>query len=93
MFAFIQVNAGIPEDALTRSIQYLETELPSMTDPYEIAITSYALSLAKSPQATVAMDKLQSLATVEGNTIVCEPNAEYRHNSEAKELKRLSKHV
>ena len=61
-----QIEAQIPLDALTRSIQYLEMELPSMTDPYELAITAYALSLAKSVQATTAMQMLQNLATVEG---------------------------
>ena len=61
-----QIEAQIPLDALTRSIQYLEMELPSMTDPYELAITAYALSLAKSVQATTAMQMLQNMATVEG---------------------------
>lgn len=39
-----------------------------MTDPYELAITSYALSRAGSLQAPVALEKLQSMATVEGKT-------------------------
>lgn len=55
-------------DAVARATTYLETEVPSMTDTYELAITSYALSRAGSLQAPVALEKLQSMAAVESKT-------------------------
>lgn len=61
---FEQINAQIAE-AVSLSTRYLEQEVATMTDPYELAITSYALSLAGSMQARVAIEKLQSQVTVE----------------------------
>jgi CD109 antigen len=49
-------------DSGGRAIRYLEGQLDDMTEPYAIAITTYALELANSPQKGAAYDKLMSLA-------------------------------
>lgn len=59
------VNAQISE-AVSSATRFLESELPLMTDVYELAISTYVLTLAGSPRAREAMDKLQQLATSEG---------------------------
>jgi CD109 antigen len=52
-----------------RAISYLEGKLNEMTDPYAVAITTYALELANSPQKDKAYDKLMSLAKEDENGI------------------------
>ncbi len=50
-----------------RAIGYLEDKLADMTDPYEVAITAYALELAGSALKDEACDKLMSLAIEDEN--------------------------
>ena len=50
-----------------KAINYLESQLSEMQDPYGVAITAYALGLAGSPQANAAHDKLMSLAHEDEN--------------------------
>ncbi len=45
-----------------KAITYLENNLPTINDAYTLAITSYALELAKSGQATTAYNQLLKLA-------------------------------
>ncbi|MHB1417364.1 MAG: alpha-2-macroglobulin family protein, partial [Chloroflexota bacterium] len=48
--------------ASAKAIRYLENALGSLDDPYAVAITTYALELAKSGKAGAAYDKLMSMA-------------------------------
>ena len=48
--------------AKQRALGYLERNLPELTDGYEIAITAYALALAKSSEADLAYGKLLAAA-------------------------------
>jgi CD109 antigen len=50
-----------------KAIDYLESKLSEMTDPYAVAITTYALELAKSPEAGDAYNKMMSLAKEDEN--------------------------
>ena len=50
-----------------KAVAYLESKLSEMTDPYAVAITTYALELAKSPKAGDAYNKLMSLAKEDEN--------------------------
>lgn len=50
-----------------KAVVYLEGKLGGMTDPYAVAITTYALELAKSTKAGDAYKKLLSLAKEDGN--------------------------
>jgi CD109 antigen len=54
-------------DAGNRAVRYLEGKLDEMTDPYEVAITTYALELADSPLKNQAYEKLMSLAKEDEN--------------------------
>lgn len=58
--AIALLEAGETE-AGGRAVKYLESKLDEMTDPYEVAITAYALELANSPAKDEAYDKLMSL--------------------------------
>jgi len=49
-------------DSSNRAVRYLEDKLEAMTDPYTIAITTYALELADSQIREDAYNKLMSLA-------------------------------
>lgn len=49
-----------------RAMLYLERNLPSVTDAYELAITTYALALAKSSLADIAYGKMKAAASVSG---------------------------
>jgi CD109 antigen len=51
------IEAG-EKDAAGKAIGYLEGRVGSMDDPYALALTTYALELAKSDAAPQAMDKL-----------------------------------
>jgi CD109 antigen len=59
--AIALLEAG-EKDSSGRAVRYLEGKLSEMTDPYEVAITTYALELAGSPEKDEAYDKLMSLA-------------------------------
>jgi len=48
--------------AISKAVTYLETNLDNMQDPYTIAISTYALALANSPQRHKANDKLTEKA-------------------------------
>jgi CD109 antigen len=50
-----------------KAIAYLEKNLDGMSDPYTLALTSYALELAKSGQAGKASDMLVKLAKQDEN--------------------------
>jgi CD109 antigen len=50
-----------------RAVSYLETKINEMTDPYAVAITTYALELAESPRVGDAYNKLMSLAKEDEN--------------------------
>lgn len=49
-------------EASARAIRYLESQLDAIDDPYTLALTTYALELAKSPRAAAAHDKLMAKA-------------------------------
>ena len=48
--------------AAQKAISYLEGRLDDITDAYGLALTTYALELAKSDKAVKAMDALMALA-------------------------------
>ena len=50
-----------------KAVAYLETKLSEMTDPYAVAITTYALELAQSAKREDAYKKLMSLAKEDEN--------------------------
>ena len=50
----------------SRAISYLERNLPTLTDAYELAITTYALALAKSPMSDIAYGMMKAAASVSG---------------------------
>lgn len=52
-----------------KAIAYLEGKLSGMTDPYSVAITTYALELAKSPKIGDAYSKLMSMVKEDENGI------------------------
>jgi CD109 antigen len=66
-FVAIALMTAGEHDSSGKAIKYLEGKLPQMTDPYGVAITAYALELAKSPETNTAHDKLMSLAKEDEN--------------------------
>jgi CD109 antigen len=62
--ALMEASEGISSG---RAIAYLEGKLSEMTDPYAVAITTYAFELAKSNKAGDAYNKLMSLAKEDEN--------------------------
>jgi CD109 antigen len=78
--AIALMTAG-EQDSSSKAIRYLEGKLSTMDDPYEVAITTYALELAQSPKKDEAYNKLMSLAKEDenglhwGNPILPEPLA------------------
>ncbi|KAJ8297468.1 hypothetical protein KUTeg_023999 [Tegillarca granosa] len=52
------------QSAMTKATTYLESQISSLTDDYALAISSYALSLAKSSQAPAVFTKLDNDAIV-----------------------------
>jgi CD109 antigen len=50
-----------------KAVAYLESKLSEMTDPYAVAITTYALELAQSAKRGDAYNKLMSLAKEDEN--------------------------
>jgi CD109 antigen len=59
--AIALMEAG-EKSASSKAVAYLETQLNDMTDPYAVAITTYALELAQSPKHEDAYKKLMTLA-------------------------------
>jgi CD109 antigen len=66
-FAAIALLEAGETDAAGWAVGYLEGKLDEMTDPYEVAITAYALELADSLVKDEAYDKLMSLAIEDEN--------------------------
>lgn len=54
-------------DAADKAIGYLESRLDSVSDPYALALTAYALEKAKSPKAEQAMTKLMAAGIQDEN--------------------------
>lgn len=52
--------------AIARARHFLESSAPLATDPYSSALTTYALTLLRSPAAPAALRKLRSLAITQG---------------------------
>lgn len=50
------------DQASAKAIRWLESKLTTIEDPYALALTTYALGLAKSGQATTARDRLLAIA-------------------------------
>ncbi|XP_013389533.1 CD109 antigen isoform X2 [Lingula anatina] len=79
------VNANWTEfqRAISSAVSFLENQLPSLNDPYPLAIVTYALHLAKSPVANMALNKLNAMATYEDGykywKIADTPRCEYRY--------------
>jgi hypothetical protein len=48
-------------EATLSAVRFLESNIYSVTDPYQLAISSYALTLAKSSERELAMIRLQGL--------------------------------
>ena len=55
--------------ARQRATKYLERNLPKIRDPYELAITTYALAVTGSAEADLAYAKLKGMAKEEGGMI------------------------
>ncbi|XP_032170736.1 C3 and PZP-like alpha-2-macroglobulin domain-containing protein 8 isoform X4 [Mustela erminea] len=51
--------------AIARARHFLESSAPLATDPYSSALTTYALTLLRSPAAPAALRKLRSLAIMQ----------------------------
>jgi hypothetical protein len=54
--------------AITGVKNALEDKVPGMDDVYELAIASYALALIKSSKLNAVLAKLDSKATISGNS-------------------------
>lgn len=52
--------------AIAKARRFLESRGPLATDPYSHALTTYALTLLRSPAAPEALRKLRSLAITQG---------------------------
>lgn len=64
--AIALMKAG-EKTASTKAVAYLQTKIDGMTDPYAVAVTTYALEMAKSPKAGDAYKLLMSLAKADDN--------------------------
>jgi hypothetical protein len=64
LISLLEADCQIQESkaAIQAAIGYLQSELKSLTRPYDIAITTYALALADSPKKTEANDLLKKMA-------------------------------
>ncbi len=60
------VEAG-KSDAAGKAIEYLEGRLDSISDPYGLALTAYALELGNSAKAQQAIDKMMDAAIEDEN--------------------------
>jgi A-macroglobulin TED domain len=62
-----QVNRYTFDNGKLQAMQYLESQLPVIaTDPYALSIVCYALTLANSTKAYMALQLLEALAVNEG---------------------------
>lgn len=59
--------------AIARARHFLESSAPLAADPYSSALTTYALTLLRSPAAPAALRKLRSLAIMQGRGPTCHP--------------------
>ncbi|PVD34645.1 hypothetical protein C0Q70_05922 [Pomacea canaliculata] len=59
---------GMVSSSISKAQLYLENELNQLTDPYELAIVTYALHLANSPQKDNALRLLEQRAITESLT-------------------------
>ena len=59
--------------ARQRAMKYLERNLPKITDPYDLAITAYALVLSRSAEADAAYGKLLQMKREEGGMVYWSP--------------------
>ena len=59
--------------ARQRATKYLVRNLPKITDPYDMAITTYALALSDSPEAGAAYAKLKGMRREEGGMVYWSP--------------------
>jgi CD109 antigen len=64
--AIALMEAG-EKDSSGKAVKYLEGRLDEITDPYAVAITTYALEFANSPKKDDAYNKLMSLAIEDEN--------------------------
>ena len=55
--------------ARQRAMKYLERHLAKVTDPYEVAVLAYALTIAKSPEANAAYGKLLTIKREKGGKV------------------------
>nr|BAJ05269.1 complement component C3 precursor [Diadumene lineata] len=62
-------NSLVTTSAISNAVAYLEKNLDNMKDPYTIAISTYALALANSPQKHKANDKLTEKAIYDSATV------------------------
>lgn len=53
-------------EAQELAVDYLETEVSTLTDEYDLAIVAYALRLANSTNASLLWKKLESRAVSNG---------------------------
>ncbi|KAK3780502.1 hypothetical protein RRG08_012458, partial [Elysia crispata] len=82
LFAFSQWTV---KPAMLKALAFLETEVATSTDPYILAMASYAFQLAGSPQAQPVLDRLETMAVKEGAM-------RYWHKTEAPKAKQGSWH-
>ena len=52
---------------MNKAVDFLVQELPSITDPYTLALVTYALHLAENPNRNTAFDMLQAKADNSSN--------------------------
>jgi len=65
-----QVPQSRLETSRTRAVQYLESQLnATFSDPYALSIITYALTLANSRLADIALQQLNALAVIEGGFV------------------------
>ncbi|KAK3768403.1 hypothetical protein RRG08_048500, partial [Elysia crispata] len=82
LFAFSQWTV---KPAMLKALAFLKTEVARSTDPYILAMASYAFQLAGSPQAQPVLDRLETMAVKEGAM-------RYWHKTEAPKAKQGSWH-
>lgn len=62
----VQAVNSLIEGAKLKAISYLKQNLHTITDNYLLAMTTYALTLARDPSAETAFTRLQEHAIVKG---------------------------
>ena len=68
----------------TNAVRYLESYLRSVaSDPYALSIITYALTLANSTQASIALRQLNDLAITEGiaSTFISSSDSQCQHQT------------